>query len=158
MPVSYFQSTFVLEGRLTAARAAALDELLAANLPTDVGAIPTVMRGTDGAALALLGRSLEAYTFTYGLGVADNDANLVTVLDVASGRGLLMSFGGAADDRIFLKLTVDGSILLNNVEITGAAGSASILGVIPFTTSCKVEMRLWAANNGRFWAVALVET
>ncbi|GAI51864.1 unnamed protein product [marine sediment metagenome] len=42
MPFAYYPSTAVLEARLSAARAAALDELLAANLPTDVAAIPTV--------------------------------------------------------------------------------------------------------------------
>ena len=40
-------------GNYTAARAGYLDELAAANLPTDVAAIPTTpMRGTDSAALA----------------------------------------------------------------------------------------------------------
>jgi len=39
-------------GNYTAVRAGYLDELAAANLPTDIAAIPTVMRGTDSAALA----------------------------------------------------------------------------------------------------------
>ena len=58
MPFAYTSATAdlgILEGRLTAARAAALDELLAANLPADIAAIDTAaMRGTDGVDVAAM--------------------------------------------------------------------------------------------------------
>jgi len=74
-----------LESRLSAARATALDELLAGNLPTDltnlgtaIGAIPTTMVGTNNAALASALVTHATALGTHDTGIAADIAALIT--------------------------------------------------------------------------------
>lgn len=71
MPVQYTAATAdlgILEGRLTAARAAALDELLAGNLPTDVAANLTAIQLNE----------LEADALARANAILANQANIET--------------------------------------------------------------------------------
>jgi len=139
------------------------------NLNEAIAAIPTTMVGTNGAALAsaytaaraasleFMGRAFEGYTPTVGV-ASDNDANYVTVLEVASGRGIFVGCGGHSEGAydLDLKLTIDAQVIVNGEAMT-RNGTYSMLGMMAFDTSLLVEMKLTAAGGADYWAVANVE-
>lgn len=138
-----------------------------------INALPPVPeRGTNDAArrsdytapraisLEKLGRSLEAYTYQYGF-ANDNGTSAVTVLNVSSGRGILVGCGAGTNVGTEFKLTVDGVVVVNypkmNFTVEGSSAAWFFGPWIPFTTSLEVKMRCTANRVAYYWAVAAVE-
>ncbi|GAH80079.1 unnamed protein product, partial [marine sediment metagenome] len=166
----YFVGSAVLEIRLSAARAAALDELLAANLPTDVAANLTAIglrplaseyTAPRAAALTNLGRSLEGYTLTVGV-VSDNADQPVTVLDI-TGRGILVDIGAIGEEylSIYVTLVIDGDTVINNEKFMNllAVNQCSWHSTLfaAFDTTCLLTMKGVLNTVADFHGCALVE-
>jgi len=165
MPVQYTAATAdlgILEGRLTAARAAALDELLAANIPTDLiniagqntnlqidatailadvgGLAGAAMRGTDGVDVA-------AMRGTDGAALATQFDNGYTEEEIANGASLLPDDGliitGITCDQATCTLCADDAFSDTEVVVDTAEGTAISIA------ADDVEMVFMACDGAR---------
>lgn len=91
---------------------------------------------------------------------ADNDATYVTVLNVASGSGLLVAIGGrlgGTASAVTVKITVDGGTPVEtSLDSIGASSAWSLAIMTAFVTSLKVEMKLGGAQDADYWVVSIV--
>lgn len=106
-------------------------------------------------------KALTKYTLNIDT-LSDTDTTYVTVQDI-TGSGVLASvfwnYPSAAGQFVVLKITIDGTIVVNDKALgVGNIQATTGLPIMAgFTTSCKVEMKLGQSGVAWFGSVALVE-
>jgi len=102
-------------------------------------------------------RDIESYTHNFG-SVSDNDSTFVTVLEISSGRGILVSIGAgtASPSGMEVRITIDGGTAETDT-FTKTYGALGESVWETFTSSLLVEMRNTASCTSRYWAIALTE-
>jgi len=104
---------------------------------------------------------VETYTHEI-VSTTDNDSTFVTVVNVSSGRGVLIGvwYEGSTSSETQVRITIDGGAAETDSLGYGASATYPGAGATiweTFTSSLLVEMRGTATVNMTFGAVVLTE-